>query len=144
MVERFCVVRAAAIMLVFSNQQVINASIAILLPEYFRLLLLARVFARMIARNFPSERHKRFSIRFIYLVAVQFFNQIRSNFACARYSFISTKTINFGVISGSEYFRNAYTAPSSWTRVLMVFQKCVRACVRLFNNRLRISHKPRD
>lgn len=65
MVERFCVVRAAAIMLVFSNQQVINASIAILLPEYFRLLLLARVFARMIAGNFPSERHKRFSIRFI-------------------------------------------------------------------------------
>ena len=39
-VVRFCVVRAAVIMLVFSNQQVINASIAILLPEYFWLLLL--------------------------------------------------------------------------------------------------------
>lgn len=65
MVERFCVVRAAEIMLVFSNQQVINASIAILLSEYFRLLLLARVFARMFVGNFPSERHKRFSIRFI-------------------------------------------------------------------------------
>lgn len=65
MVERFCVVRAAEIMLVFSNQQVINASIAILLSEYFRLLLLARVFARMFAGNFPSERHKRFLIRFI-------------------------------------------------------------------------------
>ncbi len=40
MVKGFCVVRAAAIMLVFSNQQVINVSRAILLPEYFWLLLL--------------------------------------------------------------------------------------------------------